>query len=87
MNEFIGKTIFWRRDQVEILDRLTSTEDFKQSSMLKYLYCPCAWVSKERGAIFGYYNQSERFDVGWQPGKKDNFPAEFQTALLIMGVS
>lgn len=87
MNEFIGKTIFWRRDQVEILDRLTSTKDFKQSSMLKYLYCPCAWVSKERGAIFGYYDQTERFEVGWQPGNKNNFSAEFQVALLIMGIS
>jgi hypothetical protein len=87
MNQFAGKTIFWRNDKVEVLDCLTSTDDFKHSSMFKYLYCPCAWVSNARGTICGFYDQSERFDIGWQPGKIEKFPKKFRLALLIMGVT
>jgi hypothetical protein len=87
MNELLGKTIFWRKDQVEIINRLTNPGDFNQSSMLKYLYCPCAWISVDRGVLYGFYDQSERFAISWDPREKEQLPEEFQLALLIMGVS
>lgn len=87
MSVYSGKTIFWRKDQVEVIDRLTSPDDFQQSSMFKYLYCPCAWIHPERGTECGFYDQSERYAIGWQPGSIKKFPEEFRLALLIMGVS
>ncbi len=87
MTDLVGKTVFWRNDQVDIINRLTGTEDFKQSSMLKYLYCPCAWISPDRGTHFGWYDQSENYHIGWMPYDINKFEPEFRLALLLMGVT
>lgn len=85
----LGTTYFWRQNKLETLDRGVIVDDFDQSSMLKYLYCPCVIESfKFSGPRFwtGYFNESEKFKKGWTPVSIDQLPNEFRLALLIAGV-
>lgn len=79
------QTIFWRKDQVEILDRMVTIEDFKTSSMFKYLYCPCVWKS-QRIYIFGNFEQSERFNVYWKPRNPKQWDEDFRTSLMLLDI-
>jgi hypothetical protein len=78
-----GKTVFWRNDRVEILNKLVFIEDFTQSSMLKYLYCPCYYDDRDKG----HFAQTERFNIYWERMDPSHFPEGFKLSLLIMGVT
>jgi hypothetical protein len=81
-------TYFWRQDKLEIVHRRVFIEDFRQSSMLKYLYCPCAIYSAEKPnkTWIGHFNQSEKFEISYHHYARSDLPNEFKLALLIAGV-
>jgi hypothetical protein len=78
-----GITIFWRKDQAEIINRPVNAKDFQQSSMLKYLYCPCVW----NGELYGRFAQTEQFKIYWENTPVSHFPPEFRASLLLLGAS
>ena len=82
-----GMTYFWRHDQVEILHRYVSVDDFKQSSMLKYLYCHCVTFTASGRKYVGWFDQTENYIVGWMPYDLNKFEPEFRLALLLMGIT
>lgn len=81
----LSTTYFWRRDKLETLERAVNIHDFDQSSMLKYLYCPCVIKGPMR-LWTGYFDESEKFKKDWTPVRTDQLPKEFRLALLIAGV-
>jgi hypothetical protein len=81
-----GTTYFWRNDQLEIINQAVFVEHFKQSSMLKYLYCPCVVINENGRQWEGYYDQTENYKVGWMPADLKRFDPAFRLSLLIMGV-
>lgn len=81
------QAIFWRNGKVEILDSNVYTEAFKQSSMLKYLYCHCVQVIPEGRTYTGFFEQTEAFTVLWRPYDINKFEPEFKASLLLLGVS
>lgn len=84
-----GTTYFWRQDKLEVIDRKIYENDFTQSSMLKYLYCPCVITQAGIGVTRfwqGFYAQTERFQIHWDPAGPEAMPNEFKLALLIAGV-
>ena len=82
-----GTTYFWRQDRLEILNHSVFAEHFTQSSMLKYLYCPCVVINENGRQWEGYYDQTENFKVGWMPCEIKRFEPEFRAHLLLLGVS
>lgn len=81
------RTYFWRNDNVDVLDRFVLTNEFNQSSMLKYIWCPCV-KSTEDGQIYaGVFEQDARFKVSWCPCSVEDFRPEFRAYLLLLGVS
>ncbi len=84
-----GTTYFWRKDKLEILDYRVTTEHFNQSSMLKYLYCPCVIHRKgfaDNHHWVGHFSETEHYKKEWSPTFKWMIPDEFKLALLIAGV-
>lgn len=81
------QTYFWQQDRLVILDRNVYTQDFLQSSMLKYLYCHCVQITSEGRTYTGFFDQSERFTVSWTPYDPTKFDPEFRAHLLLLGVS
>ena len=75
---------FWRKDYLDIVHGMP---DFRQSSMLKYLYCPCVVFNENGRRWDGYYDQTENFKIGWMPGDIQSFEPEFRLALLLLGIS
>lgn len=82
-----GKAYFWRNNKLDILDRYVVTGDFKQSSMLKYLYCPCVMLKEYGRTYVGWFDQGENYHVGWRPYDINKFEPEFRAHLLLLGVS
>jgi hypothetical protein len=84
-----GTTYFWRKDKLETLNYRVTTEDFNQSSMLKYLYCPCVierFNFAQGRHWHGFFAETENFKAYWSPTAPAHLPEEFKLALLIMGV-
>lgn len=84
-----GTTYFWRKDKLETLEYRVTTDDFGQSSMLKYLYCPCVierFNFAERRFWIGHFGQTEQYKVHWIPVWGQMLPDEFKLALLLLGV-
>lgn len=75
---------FWRNDQVEVVQGMP---DFRQSSMLKYLYCHCVVINEHGRQYHGFYDQTENFKIGWMPYNIKGFDPEFRLALLLLGVT
>lgn len=85
-----GITYFWRKDKLEIIERRVVATDFNQSSMLKYLYCPC--VIERMGFSgnrfwYGHFGETERYEKQWDPVPKDLMNEEFKLSLLLLGVT
>ena len=82
---------FWRNDQVEVVHRFLTVYDFEQSSMLKYLYCPCvdthATDSRGRYGVFVHADAGWLAKVRWDCLPMDSFPPEFRAHLLLLGVT
>lgn len=82
---------FWRNDQVEVVNRHLTVLDFDQSSMFKYLYCPCvdtnAWDTNERYGAFIHSGGGWLALVRWENQPIESFPPEFRAHLLLLGVS
>jgi hypothetical protein len=88
----MSATYFWSNDQVVVLDRRIFKEDFNQSSMFKFLYCPCVDGFAD-DILISRYGAWENEGGGWvaratwRPMKPDDLPPEFRTHLLLLGVS
>ena len=82
-----GTTYFWRNDRVEILDRVVNINDFKTSSMFKYLYCHCIAIADSGRKYVGFFDQTESYRVGWMPYDINKFEPEFRAYLLLLGIS
>lgn len=82
-------TYFWRKDKLEILDYRVTTQHFNQSSMFKYLYCPCvierAGFADKRCWV-GHFSETEHYKKEWTPMWERMLPDEFKLALLLLGV-
>ncbi len=82
-----GQTFIWTSQEVvKVIDRALQVEDFNQSAMLKYLYCPAIWTTSY-ATNYGHFAQTERFQVYWHHCSPEHLPEEFRLSLLIMGVS
>ena len=84
-------TYFWKNGQVELVDRNLTILDFEQSSMFKYLYCPCvdthAWDTDERYGMFVNAGGGWIAKTVWENHPIESFPPEFRASLLLLGVS
>jgi hypothetical protein len=84
-------TYFWRNNQVDIIDRSVMVSDFNESTMFKYLYCPCvdttAWDQNERYGMFVNEGGGWIAKTSWENHPIESFPLEFRTHLLLLGVS
>lgn len=84
----MSATYFWYQDKLVILHRQLFAEDFQQSSMLKFLYCPCVDTFVDPPTErYGIFASTERFEKMWNHRPLDSFPAEFRAHLLLLGVS
>jgi hypothetical protein len=81
-----GQTLIWTSQEVvKVIDRALQVEDFTQSSMLKYLYCPLVWMTGNI-CVYGYFAQTERFVVHFRHTSSQDLPPEFKARLLLLGV-
>lgn len=82
---------FWRNEQVDVIDRHLTVLDFNQSSMFKYLYCPCVDTHGldigERYGMFIHEGGGWLARVRWDSVPIRSFPPEFRTHLLLLGVT
>jgi hypothetical protein len=82
---------FWRNDRVETINRRLTVLNFDQSSMFKYLYCPCvdtyAWDLSERYGMFVNEASGWIAKARWESQSIESFPPEFRAHLLLLGVS
>lgn len=84
----MSATYFWYQDKLVILHRQLLTGDFQQSSMLKFLYCPCVDTFTDTTfERYGIFVSTEDFRKMWEHRPLDSFPAEFRAHLLLLGVS
>ena len=84
-------TYFWYQDQVVVLDRKILSDELKQASMHKYLYCPCVDSFESRKAErYGHWavnETSKAWPHEWVYRPLESLPLEFRTHLLLLGVS
>jgi hypothetical protein len=82
---------FWKDNQVDVIDGNLTVLDFYQSSMFKYLYCPCVDTNgidvDERYGMFIHEGGGWLAQVRWGSLPITSFPPEFRTHLLLLGVS
>jgi hypothetical protein len=81
---------FWRDGRVKVINRHLTVLDFEQSSMFKYLYCPCvdthAIDLEDRYGAFVHADAGWMTKVRWDCLPLDSFPPEFRTHLLLLGL-
>ena len=81
-----NQTYIWTSQEVvKVLDHVLQEEDFTNSNMLKYLYCPMVYVT---GGIYcyGHFAQTERFVIFFKYVDPNTLPPEFKARLLLLGV-
>ncbi len=81
-----GQTYLWTpQEVVKVFDQALQVEDFNNSNMLKYLYCPLVWVARY-AVNYGHFAQSERFVIFFKHTSSQGLPPEFKARLLLLGV-
>lgn len=81
---------FWKDDRVMVIAKNLTVLDFNQSSMFKYLYCPCVDTNgldlNDRYGMFIHEGGGWIAKVRWDSVPITDFPAEFRAHLLLLGV-
>lgn len=82
---------FWHQDKLVTVRQKLVVDDFDQTSMHKYRYCPCVDAFEDLYSMrYGYWgvdDSASSWPAEWVSTSFDHFPAEFKASLLLLGVS